>query len=324
MDPVDTDRLARELVRALRGPRSQVQLSRRLGYTTNVAYSWESGRRYPSAEVFFRLVRRTGVQLPTAMAPFYRHVPDWLAEDPGSATWVRRFLDHLRGRTSLVDLAARTGISRHALARWCRGVAQPQLPDLLRFVQGASDRLLAFLDLFVNPTELPSVAAAWGRLLAARQLASASPWAQVVLLALELPAYRSQPTHDDAWLATHLGLDEPLVADCVTRLARSGQIEREGTHYRPAAVLSVNLRGPGTGPSLKAHWAEVAARRVGVEGAMVSYNLFTISEADLATLHEMQRAHYNAVRALVAASEGAERLVLLNVHAIPLDRPTPG
>ena len=65
------------------------------------------------------------------------------------------------------------------------------------------------------------------------------------------------------------------------RLAVSGQIEPDGAHYRPAEVLSINLRGPRTGASLKQHWAEVAAARAEVDGAMLSYNLFTISEADL-------------------------------------------
>lgn len=85
-------------------------------------------------------------------------------------------------------------------------------------------------------------------------------------------------------------------------------------------MLSLNLRGPDTGVSLKRHWADVASARANVEGAMLSYNVFSISEADLVTLREMQRAHYRAVRALVAASTSAERVVLLNVHTVPLDR----
>lgn len=320
---LDHDAIAQELVRALRGPRSQVQLSRRLGFSTNVAYSWESGRRYPTASGFFHLLERTGTAPAAAMAPFYRRPPDWLADAPGSPAWVVRLLEGLRGHTTLKELAERTGISRHALSRWCRGEAQPRLPELLRFVEGASGRLLAFLALFVDPASLPSVREAWQRDQRAKQMAWASPWAQVVLLALELPDYRSQPAHSDAWLAGRLGLDESLVADCVDRLVASGQVARDGAHLRPAEVLSLDLRGPGTGARLKRHWAEVAARRAEVDGAMLSYNLFTISEADLATLHELQRAHYRAVRALVARSASAERLVLLNVHTVPLDRAVP-
>ena len=38
----DIERVARQLLIALRGKRSQVQWSRRLGYKSNVAYAWES------------------------------------------------------------------------------------------------------------------------------------------------------------------------------------------------------------------------------------------------------------------------------------------
>jgi len=321
MATMDHDVLARELVRAVRAHRSQRQLSRWLGYTTNVVYGWESGRRYPSAERFFRLLQRTGTVLPEALAGFYRDPPAWLADDPGSAAWVQRLLADLRGHTSLIELSERTGISRHALSRWCRGSAQPRLPDLLRFVEGASGRLLAFVERIVDPMQLPSVASAFDRLQRARDLAWASPWAQVVMLALELASYRATPAHSDRWLAELLGLAEDEVADCVGRLRAAGQVVSEGSHLRPAEVLHVNLRGPRTGPSLKQTWARVAAQRAAVDGAMVSYNLFTISEVDLQVLRDMQRAHYKAVRALVAGSEAAERVVLMNIHTIPLDRP---
>ncbi len=49
-------RLACGVVRALRGKRSQLAFSRRLGYSTNVAYAWEAGRRGPSTREAFRMI----------------------------------------------------------------------------------------------------------------------------------------------------------------------------------------------------------------------------------------------------------------------------
>ena len=40
--------LSRELIRQLRGRRSQMQLSRKLGLRSNLAYRWESGRAWRS------------------------------------------------------------------------------------------------------------------------------------------------------------------------------------------------------------------------------------------------------------------------------------
>lgn len=59
--PVDHYALSSELVRALRGKRSQTAFSRRLGYRSNVIYGWESGRRWPSSSAFFAAARKTGI-----------------------------------------------------------------------------------------------------------------------------------------------------------------------------------------------------------------------------------------------------------------------
>ena len=70
MVDMDHDLLAGQLIRALRGKRSQVALSRRLQYDSNVLYTWESGRRAPTAAVFFDLARRVGVDVPQAIDNF--------------------------------------------------------------------------------------------------------------------------------------------------------------------------------------------------------------------------------------------------------------
>ena len=60
---IDHSRLARELVRAIRGKRSQTALSRRLKYKTNMVYLWEAGRAWPSASKFLNAAERTGIDV---------------------------------------------------------------------------------------------------------------------------------------------------------------------------------------------------------------------------------------------------------------------
>lgn len=81
---MDVRRLAAELVVALRGKRSQLALSRRLGYSTNVVYTWEAGRREPSASDFFRLALRTRVNLRAGLQNFLAESPEWLAGELAS------------------------------------------------------------------------------------------------------------------------------------------------------------------------------------------------------------------------------------------------
>jgi hypothetical protein len=73
---------ARQLIRALRGSRSQVALARRLGYRGNVVAKWEGGQRFPTFGEVLRACGRVGIDVPSALARF--HAPSasaWRPED---------------------------------------------------------------------------------------------------------------------------------------------------------------------------------------------------------------------------------------------------
>ena len=325
---LDHEALAQDLVRAIRGKRSQVALSRRLGYTSNVVYTWESGRRWPTAATFLQAAARTGIDVD---APLRRFVggawPDGVTVT--SPAGVTALLVAMRGSRPLVEIAERAGRSRFAMSRWLKGTAEPRLPEFLLLVDAMTLRALDLVAELVDPATLPSARLAWRRLERARALAWSAPWAQAVLLALELADYRALPAHDDAWLAARLGLSEEAVRQALELLLDSGQATWRGGHAVPVAVQAVDVRRPRSGTLLKEHWAQVALERLSSGAPTVwSYNVFAVSEADLERIEAMQRAHYRAVRSLVAASEPAERVVLLQLQLVPLDHPvdtsTPG
>ena len=73
--------VASELVRALRGRRSQTAFSKWLGYRSNVASAWEAGRAFPTASDFFSVLERSGRKLAVALSVFYRLPADAVAHD---------------------------------------------------------------------------------------------------------------------------------------------------------------------------------------------------------------------------------------------------
>ena len=72
---MDFELMASELVRALRGKRSQLAFSRRLGFRTNVVHTWEAQRRWPTASRSLAVAQRAGVDPKAALTRFYRTVP---------------------------------------------------------------------------------------------------------------------------------------------------------------------------------------------------------------------------------------------------------
>jgi Domain of unknown function (DUF4423) len=319
---MDYEMAARELIRALRGGRSQGAFSRRLGHRGNVAYGWESGRRFPTASRTLFAARRMGVDVRAAVEAFYGAPPNWLGEvDIARPEGVARLLRDLRGRTSIGDLAARSGRSRFRVSRWLAGESEPRLPDFLRMIEATSLRVLDFIAAFADPAKMPSVAHEWEALERARRAAYEMPWSHAVLRAIELRQYQALAKHEPGWIARRLAISDEEEARCLDMLLGCGEIRRHRGRLvlgQPRAVDT--RRDPKAGQRLKQWWARVALERIerDTEG-LYSFNLFTVSEADHQRLRELHLAYFRELRTIVAKSAPAERVVLANVQLLGLD-----
>ncbi len=318
----DFEALASEFLRVLRGRRSQRAFSRRLGMKSNVAYSWESRRRWPTASKTLWAAGRVGIDVRAALGRFFRAPPSWLGHiEPSSPEAVSLLLEDLRGNASIGDLAERAGRSRFAVGRWLRGDAEPRLPDFLRMIEAASLRMLDFIAALVDPNRLPSARQPWARLVAARRAAYEMPWSHAVLRALELEDYSRLEEHRPGWIAERVGMPASEESGALEILARAGQIRKESGRWLVDEVRTVDTSSePERDRELKSFWSSVASARVraGSTG-LFSYNLFTVSESDLARLRELHLAYFRALRGIVANSEPPERVVLANVQLFGLD-----
>jgi len=324
---MDHATVAAELVRALRGRRSQTALSRRLGYRSNVVYRWEAGRAWPTAAAFFAAARRVGVDLPGLLQKFYRTPSERIARlDLTRPAGVAALLADLRGSTPIGELARRAGRSRFAVARWLKGEAEPRLPELLLMIDVATLRLLDFLAGMVDPATLPSVRDDWQALLLAREAAYTNPWSHAVLRGLELADYVALPHHQPGWLARRLGMPEAEEKRSIELLARTKQIRRRRRKWVVDESRTVDTRAdPARSLRMKAWWTRLALDRVEAGSEHVlSYNLFSVSAADYQRILELYRAFFQQMRAIVADSRPNERVVLFSTLAVPLEPVTPG
>ncbi len=313
--------IARQLVRALRNQRSQVALSRRLGYRTNVVYSWEHGRNWPTAAQLLNLADRTGVDVAEALTRFQRQRPAWLGQrNPASPTAVTAMLNHLRGNLPLVELARQTGISRFALARWLKGTAEPKAPDFLNVVHCCTRRVADFVAAFVNPEQVPSLRGEWRRQQMARRAAYEVPWSHAVLRALELAEYGRLVRHRPGWLARRVGISRPEEERCLKLLAQTGQIGFDGKRWQVLAGGAVDLRDdPDAARAQRNFWMRVAAERVATDSGMFAYNVCGVARKDVERLKRLQLDYLRQARAIISESEPVEQVVLLQVQIFALE-----
>jgi transcriptional regulator with XRE-family HTH domain len=322
---MDHEKLAIELIRALRGRRSQVALSRRMRCKSNVLYTWESGRRFPTAAVFFELAERVGLDTTEIIARFLGTLPAALQHarmrEPNA---VAALLEHLKEGTTLLELARRVGTNRVSVGRFLKAEAEPRLPMFLKLIDASSLRLLDFIDGFVSAAELPEARDAWRVLEAQRRVAYELPWSHAVLRVLELTAYREQPQHSDAFVAERLQISLAEAERCVRALAESKLIVRKKGLWIATQVLAVDTRrNPEAGLTLKRHWADVGSARLPQlepkAHDMFSYNLFTVSERDFGRLRELHIAYYQELRRVIEQSSPAERVAVVNLQLFRLD-----
>ena len=323
----DVELLSRDLMRALRGGRSQPAFSRGLGFRSNAAYLWEHGRRYPEVSSFLKAALNRSAELDANLARFFEQPSETFAGPRGhSPRNVTRLVVHLIGNSPKSDIAAQLGVDRTTLGRWCAGKTEPRLPQFLSLVQLTTQRLLEFVALFVDLAALPSTRELHSNLLRQRRLAYELPHSHAVLRALELDAYRARPEHDAALLAREAGLGEEQVSHCLAELESAGQVVREQGHYRVAKVLTVDTRqDPERNARLKAFWAREALERFEAgrsrEETLFSFNLFAISEEAFQHIRRLHLAYYDQARAIIEQSKSADRVVLMNLQLLPLRAP---
>lgn len=321
---LDERALTRELFAELRGKTPQPKFSKALGYASNVATSWENGRRTPEVTALLRAALVAGIDLRPRLREFFREGPPELARCRlGSPRTTQLLVRHLVAGHTKRELAARIGVNRSSIGRWCNGSTDPKVPEFLRLVAVCTQRLLDFVGVFCSPSKLDSTRAAHRALVAQRRVAYDMPFSHAVLRALELDGYRAAKAHSSAWLGERLGLTETEVDRQIAVLEEAGQVRFEAGRWVPAELLTVDTReDPERDRALKIHWAETALQRMKdgsfASDGLFSYNLFAISNEQYEAIRQLHLEYYHRVRALVDAARGADRVVVMNLQLVPL------
>lgn len=313
-----------ELLRALRGHRSQRATARRLGFQGNVIGNWEAGRRFPTLGLTLWAAGRLGADPHAALATFLpAHAAGLSFATPEQADLhVARWLSGLRGTTPLLTLADRAGVSRHALSRWLSGDTRPRLPDALSLVDVLTGRVSDLLAALVPIDTLPTLQELHQRRDNARALASTEPWSSAVLRMTETLGFQRQP-YTAGWIASRLGIALETELRCLARLCEAGVIRFEEGTYRAGAPISVQAQGEAL-TRIRRHWLEQTLIRAEapLPGDLFSFAVCSLSRADLLKLRALHRRTFTEMRATVAASTPTETVALLQMQILewPVDQ----
>lgn len=313
MQAAQYQRAALELIRALRGKRSQIVFARRLGYRGNPITDWEHGRRHPTAAEALRAANLVGAPVRSAFARFHAAPPPRQTR----GVWeLAGWMDAVRGTTPISEIAQRMACSRFTVSRWLSGKTQPKLFEFIHFVDALTARVHEWVAELVPISRVPTLQAVHDRVQAAKNLAFELPWTEAILRVLEAEAYAKAPELSHDTLAACLGISRETLDAALSGLVRAGVVEVVDDRYVPAQALSVDTRSLPHGlRKLQSHWLDVARARVARgEPDWTAYNVMAVSREDLERIQEQLKQVYRGIRSLVSASDPSETAAFLVLH----------
>lgn len=247
----DTQDIIKQILKAIRGKRSQLALSRKLGFNYNQVYRWEKGLVRISWKEFVALCRGCKARVDEAFSATYLNMSD--AEDSAS------LVAALIGDHKLRDVAERSGYSRFLLSRWRAGKTTPSLEQVLDLWQIFDGRLIDFFSHLGIINELPSLNQMRQRQAAFNKLLNEFPYTGMILWILEAKAAKLALPQAAAMTAKALRVTTAEVSELLERLLSIGIIKVHKGHYSivPSQISTLSLDS-STAKNIRRFWLQRA------------------------------------------------------------------
>lgn len=296
--------LDQEVIRSLRGRRTQSQLSKVLGYKHNQLYLWESGRRTISWQDFCRICQVLKRPLNVAISDFFN-----IQNNQEIPVVLKLSL----GKRKKGELAKSLGVTASKLSRWLTGRTDPPLIEVFKIFKIAYPNFLEFLDFVSGPGRVASIQ---GEVTNAHKIRSAlfqAPFVGGVAAALFTKEYRNLKKHTPGIIAKHVGisLEEENVA--LNLLQAAKQIEMVDGLYRINS-FSLNLVDDKKQfLRLAQYWADRAAAlpKWGGQKSGFGYRVFCVNETGRQRIRQAQVDYYNAITEILKSESGPYDYVMV-------------
>ncbi len=286
--------VAQDLLRGLRGRRSQQFLNRRLNFRSNQVHKWETGQNQISWEMFIHVctVRSVAIDRLLLNAFLFHSPPER----------IDLLLQHLLPKAELKTHASSLGVSPQTLRRWYKGESDLGLATILQIfslLPGQAENFVIRLceaATCLPPEQLQS----WPG--SPLEILFRHPIAGALTAALELDEYISQTSHPTGWLAQKLGSTEDEIESALHALQEVGAIRQAGIHY---ASENLTIDTSGANPSsrlrLRGYWFDRFVRAIGLRKlslagrSQLTYFVHALSEDGRHEIKGLLQAFYRDV-----------------------------
>jgi len=221
--PKNHGMLIREVLVALRGPRSQETLNRKLKTKSNQVARWESGHASIDWSSFREVCKATKAPLAAALKKHLFYEGD--LED------VQRLMDFFSGFSPQKKLAAKLGLSVSQISRISSGKSPMSVDFFFRLVELSPYSLTDFIAALTQPNLPPLIVQEMQRTEKEKNFHYSHPWVAALLLHLRTKEYTSLKNHSHLFLAQKLGQSEQDIALALKTLEDLQIVEKKNGLY---------------------------------------------------------------------------------------------
>jgi transcriptional regulator with XRE-family HTH domain len=311
-------RVAQQLIRICRGRRSQLDLSRRLGFAANQIYRWESGLRGIGWGDFVRICHICSKQISESLRKSLGY-----AQPPSDS---KALVSFLLGNISTTDAAQSLGISRQIIGRWRRGETDPELKDMLVLMERFQGRVIQFVQALLPGAKIDEMEDEWKRIERERDLRQKFPMSSLVCALINSQIYRKHSTHKPGIIADWFGISTPEEDSLLGLLVEMGALKWRDSRYETTPHgLELSGNDPLASLRMRHYWSQFAPAMLGrlkepPSTSLFGWSVLSVSDSAFEQIRDRLREAYSQIVAIANSDVGQKSAVkIVNLQCIDLE-----
>lgn len=216
------------VLKNLRLKKSQLQMSRKLGYKFNLYGKWESGAKKLMWNDLVKVIKFNKIPLADILEDHYK------ISDPQKKSEaiiiLRHFLDFYFHK-DVKSLSEYLEASEPQIQRWGKGITKVPALVIFKLLIYRPQHFVHFLDNLPLTSLAPEIKDELQRMKALAQAQVTAPYSSAVLYFLETPAYQSLTKHDPQLIQQKLQLSARQVETALQILKNNDSVEFDGNKY---------------------------------------------------------------------------------------------
>lgn len=310
--------LSQDLLRGVRGRRSQDYVNRKLGFSGNQVYRWEKGLRFIDWSDFVRVC----ALLDKDLEGIFRIQFGYREKSLESPQVVR----HLLGSMKTPEAVRATGFSRSVLTKWMKGTTSPQLHQILKLLENPNRLLLPFVRELLGTVEIESLSKYEAQVQRMKDLYYREPVVAGLVAFLETSRFRDKKDFARR-MAGVFRMDGARIENLLREMISLGIVE-EAEFPAGAKIRSVDIRGSFEGAlGMRRFWFGHVARalddlRPRDEDHLFPFFIFSVSEEGSRKLREAHYRYASQLKAIIDEDAGDKKIVrAIAIGDVPLRGP---